>query len=352
MQHLFENHPDSLVATRYQKIEPIVSLVNMENLESRDSMFTLSKPTDCQIYCTGEMDIDMAAYPKKYCFQPDDIELYIQTPKGYRYDFIFPWNDATKKLDTISYSTQGAEYFGRYDKSQKCYNASILIPWSTLHTDSVNHPASFKFNIAIADNDDNIRQKAKKVWADYQDPRDKTPLLGMLQLVDTVISINTKNTVFSPRTIGVTLVNNSIDTTQNGNAQIENIVFGDHIKKEDLSGNYKVKWNDKGLLFSVNVNDDRMGRINLKEVPKQPHFQDFGWIEDAKGKKVWTMTAYFSKHAGGALKNQLADTVIKLKAGKYKLHYQTDESHSWNSWDAPPPHTAFYGIVVYQFIKP
>ncbi len=76
---------------------------------------------------------------------------------------------------------------------------------------------------------------------------------------------------------------------------------------------------------------------------------DYGWIEDAKtGKVVWEMTYRMTEHAGGASKNRLYDDVISLKAGEYVLHYETDDSHSFNDWNSDPPHDPVnYGITLY-----
>ena len=75
---------------------------------------------------------------------------------------------------------------------------------------------------------------------------------------------------------------------------------------------------------------------------------DEGWIEDAAGKKVWSMARSHTHHAGGASKNRLADEVVSLPRGTYTLRYRTDDSHAYGHWnsDAPwdPEH---YGVTVY-----
>jgi hypothetical protein len=76
---------------------------------------------------------------------------------------------------------------------------------------------------------------------------------------------------------------------------------------------------------------------------------DYGWIENAAtGDTLWKMTMEKTGHAGGANKNRIVDTSIKLKRGHYKLHYISDESHSFNRWNATPPDFAFYGIALYK----
>ena len=77
---------------------------------------------------------------------------------------------------------------------------------------------------------------------------------------------------------------------------------------------------------------------------------DYGWIEDAKsGKTVWEMTYRATQPAGGAAKNRRFDGVITLPAGEYVLRYESDDSHSFGSWNASPPDDPeMWGITLYR----
>jgi hypothetical protein len=75
---------------------------------------------------------------------------------------------------------------------------------------------------------------------------------------------------------------------------------------------------------------------------------DYGWIENAEsGQTVWQMTEPQTKHAGGHVKNRLVDAVVTLPAGKYRLRYKSDDSHSFDRWNSIPPDVNFWGIAVY-----
>ena len=75
---------------------------------------------------------------------------------------------------------------------------------------------------------------------------------------------------------------------------------------------------------------------------------DYGWIEDAAtGKPVWQMKESDTRHAGGAGKNRLVDAVVTLPAGRYRLRYKSDDSHSFDNWNALPPEINFWGVAVY-----
>jgi CubicO group peptidase (beta-lactamase class C family) len=75
---------------------------------------------------------------------------------------------------------------------------------------------------------------------------------------------------------------------------------------------------------------------------------DYGWVENAEtGKAVWEMKAADTAHAGGAEKNRKVDAALSLPAGRYRLHYKSDDSHSFDNWNAPPPEINFWGIALY-----
>lgn len=75
---------------------------------------------------------------------------------------------------------------------------------------------------------------------------------------------------------------------------------------------------------------------------------DYGWVESAEtGKVVWQMQGRETTHAGGAGKNRKTDVVITLAAGKYRLRYKSDDSHSFDRWNALPPDINFWGIALY-----
>lgn len=76
---------------------------------------------------------------------------------------------------------------------------------------------------------------------------------------------------------------------------------------------------------------------------------DYGWIEDEEsGKVVWEMRYRETERAGGARKNRLFNDTILLKKGKYKVYYESDDSHSFNEWNDTPPHDPInWGITLY-----
>lgn len=111
-------------------------------------------------------------------------------------------------------------------------------------------------------------------------------------------------------------------------------------------------------IVGVNDNADKTVEFNLTQAKQIRVFAageglsgqmyDYGWIENAEtGKPVWEMKEPETTHAGGAGKNRKVDTVITLPAGKYRLRYKSDDSHSFDNWNALPPDINFWGIALY-----
>ena len=77
---------------------------------------------------------------------------------------------------------------------------------------------------------------------------------------------------------------------------------------------------------------------------------DYGWIEDAtSGNVVWEMTYIMTFHAGGHRKNRMVNTTIVLDRGEYKLHYVSDDSHSYGDWNVDPPEDQeSWGITLFR----
>ncbi len=75
---------------------------------------------------------------------------------------------------------------------------------------------------------------------------------------------------------------------------------------------------------------------------------DYGWIErKSDGSIIWEMTYRKTGHAGGASKNRVVDDIIMLDKGEYVVHYISDDSHSYDSWNAyQPDHPEAWGISV------
>jgi len=89
------------------------------------------------------------------------------------------------------------------------------------------------------------------------------------------------------------------------------------------------------------------GRIVL------PNSFDYGWLENGKGKVIWSMETPLNTFLlGGGVKNRLKVGVIKLEPGTYKLRYVSDQGHSFGNWNViPPADSTLWGIQAFVISK-
>lgn len=75
---------------------------------------------------------------------------------------------------------------------------------------------------------------------------------------------------------------------------------------------------------------------------------DFGWIMHADTReRVWTLSYANSREGGGARKNRVAHTTVRLPAGRYVAFFVTDDTHYPRAWNAVPPlDPALWGLTL------
>lgn len=106
---------------------------------------------------------------------------------------------------------------------------------------------------------------------------------------------------------------------------------------------------DADRTVEFNLSQEKRIRIFAAGEGQSGQMYDYGWIENVEsGKIVWEMKEPETKHAGGAGKNRKVDIVITIPAGKYRLRYKSDDSHSFDNWNALPPEINFWGIALYE----
>jgi hypothetical protein len=78
-------------------------------------------------------------------------------------------------------------------------------------------------------------------------------------------------------------------------------------------------------------------------------FADRAYITKASSDEVvWEMSERNTEFAGGAEKNRQFDGTVKLQAGEYVAHYETDDSHSYRDWNADAPFDSeAWGLSLY-----
>jgi hypothetical protein len=76
---------------------------------------------------------------------------------------------------------------------------------------------------------------------------------------------------------------------------------------------------------------------------------DGAWLMDlTRQRRAWEMRCNQTLPAGGATKNRLVDTLLRLEPGNYTLFYTSDGSHSTAKWNAPPPsEPQYWGVSLF-----
>jgi len=106
-----------------------------------------------------------------------------------------------------------------------------------------------------------------------------------------------------------------------------------------LSTSFELKQSTKALIY------------NVGEVTYDQAF-DFGWIENIKGKKIWTAQNKQTYLAGGHSKNRTLIDIIQLPAGKYNLKYIADRLHAFGAWNSKcPDFPEDWGIQLFDITE-
>ncbi len=128
----------------------------------------------------------------------------------------------------------------------------------------------------------------------------------------------------------------------------------EHVSKVDLDENIIAKivrvGDDEHIRKEFTLDEETDIRIYCIGEGDEDEMYDYGWIENARtGRTVWRMRYRSTDHAGGAPKNRVADTVITLDEGRYRVHYKSDDSHSYYDWNARAPFDQRnWGITIYR----
>lgn len=298
--------------------------------------FDISAEALYQVHCTGEAIQEDA--PKDW--HGDLLQLYFDVNHNKLMAFSSKTDDRFFHIGIASDTNKATVKVQQLNKNTCIFEAKIS--WKVLGKQpSVN--TVMGFDMAFSDNDGKGRETQLTWHANDDELWINTSLFGNLMFVNAIQAQN-DSTMYCVYSKESPIIDGKIDAfwKNAGGTALEKLVSGTLDGKQDCQVKVKAIWNETGLYFLAEVIDDK---IALYPGPVF-HTGDYGWIENSSGEKVWELTPSSTKHAGGALKNRVIDTALKLKAGHYTLHYVSDESHSPIFWDNAPPKAGFYGIIL------
>jgi len=128
---------------------------------------------------------------------------------------------------------------------------------------------------------------------------------------------------------------------------IQNLIKEFTSKKKPIAKILQVKdYEDRTQKFEL-AKKTKVVAVSLGEGLGEMY--DYGWLENADGKEIWKMKYKESMHAGGADKNRMQIWEGTLEAGSYNLHYISDDSHSYGTWNAPQPvNPEMWGMQIFE----
>ena len=106
---------------------------------------------------------------------------------------------------------------------------------------------------------------------------------------------------------------------------------------------------DQSFQKGFSLSDDTDIRIYALGEGRKKETFDYFWIYDAVTREpVFELTYDNTEFAGGAKKNLKFDEIVKLRKGSYIASYVSDDSHSYEKWNAlPPDDPYFWGATIW-----
>ncbi|MFC2083755.1 two-component regulator propeller domain-containing protein [Bacteroidota bacterium] len=131
----------------------------------------------------------------------------------------------------------------------------------------------------------------------------------------------------------------SIDLLKKTNRSIASILKVGNSK--NLNKTFRLQAKTKVLIVSTGEG------ISDKEM------WDYGWIENEKEKRIWSMKFRETKFAGGAECNIIQIEIDTLQPGEHKLHFLSNDKHSYNNWTAlgPPEYPELWGAEIFSITE-
>lgn len=331
----------------FQLKEPVAEIDRVMDYMLLNRTFSIDREKMLTLYATGEYTRVINMNPWEY----DNLEIFLDLKHERTTSFNSSDDDRHLRFNydhpgvTGNAPTFEGIYWMQYDPDPNHFNFEIALPWRTLYnTDSI-HPSfnqPIGFDIAIADNDAEVREGSLAWRAKLgEQPWANTSNFGSMILVENA-GVKSDTICYSIYTNDSIIIDgrNTGEWNNIPRYTTESVLFEGIQGPEDQAGWFRARWDEKNLYIFVEFYDDVKRLLDPSE--------DFGWITGAGGDTIWILTKDMGISAGGDKSYKFFTTEIPLKQGTYQLHYQTNQTNSYERWMNERPELSFYGIVLYE----
>jgi len=303
----------------------LAELSASDNNQVLTQTFRLKKETSVRVVAQAE--------GTSYSLTPGFVEPYLNDCIEFLIDlgdlsrqYRFVWGSELVSGNNVE--MEGVR-FAQGNPSGTGYAFEIALPWKTLGVKGeLSDRTVLRMDVTAVDNDGESR-KAQIAWSG----RDAELWRDVSQLGD--------YTLAGHRTATPPVIDGEMDAvwTEQSPLPLTHVILGAIRDDADLSARYRLLWDRDNLYLMVEVQDD---------IVRQAAFMfDRGGLTAKDGTELWQLNFDRSFHAGGAVKNRRQEDTLRLPAGRYTLHFETDESHAAGHWDDVPPDEQFSGIKIY-----
>ena len=303
----------------------LAELIASDNNQALTRTFTLRKETPVRIVGQAEGTSFELVPGFVEAYLNDCIEFFIDLGTVCR-QYRFVWD--SRRVTGNNADTTGVR-FAQSDPSETSYVFELALPWKTLGFAGVPTDRTvLRLDVSAIDNDGQSR-KSQIAWSGI----DAQLFMDWSQFGDFPLA--------GHRTAAAPQIDGEEDAVwaKQERFPIGHVILGKVRDEADLSGEYRLLWDQENLYVLVVINDD---------VKRQAAFMfDNGSLESESGEVLWQLDFDKSVHAGGALKNRRQEDTLRLPAGKYVLRLETDECHATGHWDDVPPTEQYTGIKIY-----
>lgn len=303
----------------------LAELVASDNYQTLTRSFTLREETAVRIVGQAEGTSFELVPGFVEAYLNDCIEFFIDLGTVCR-QYRFVWD--SRRVTGSNADTTGVR-FAQSDPSETSYVFELAFPWKTLAFGGApTDETVLRLDVSAIDNDGQSR-KSQIAWSGVN----ANLFMDWAQFGDFLLA--------GHRTGKAPVIDGQEDAMWTGQERypLGHVIVGTVRDEADLSGVYRLLWDRENLYLLVEIVDD---------VKRQAAFMfDNGCLEDAEGNVLWQIEFDRTTHAGGALKNRRQEDTLRLPAGKYVLHYETDECHAPGHWDDLPPTEPYSGLKLY-----